>query len=157
MNQAIAASHDQHKPAKPDQEHDHGDQESDQSAWLRSPAELLTNLRARDVVLERAGNRLRYGAPPGVMTAELLTHLARNKDEFLALLAADDPEVGWRVTVMRSQVSLGHPFPVLVAREGVSGTAGTCVSCGDVLAKGQRHRCDACKHAAWLVVQEVQE
>lgn len=47
---------------------------------------LLAELRRRGVVLEASGDRLRYRAPAGAMTAELRAALAAHKAELLMML-----------------------------------------------------------------------
>jgi hypothetical protein len=57
-----------------------------------SPAELLADLRARGVVLDPDGGRLRVRAPADAWTAELRERVRAHKAELLALLsAAEDP------------------------------------------------------------------
>ena len=57
-----------------------------------TPAVLLATLHAAGVVLTMDGPALRYRAPTGVMTAELLQDLSRHKAALLTLLT-------WRATV----------------------------------------------------------
>ncbi len=54
--------------------------------------DLLDLLTQRSVrLLTRNGSSLRYEAPAGAMTPELLAALKANKAELLALLAAESP------------------------------------------------------------------
>src|ERR1051325_4542259 len=48
--------------------------------------EFLSRLRSLDVKLWSEGNRLRYSAPPGVVTGELREELAERKAEILSFL-----------------------------------------------------------------------
>ncbi len=52
---------------------------------------LLAELRRRGVVLEASGDRLRYRAPAGTMTAELRAALAAHKDALLEVLREASP------------------------------------------------------------------
>jgi hypothetical protein len=53
---------------------------------------LLTDLRRRGVEIEAAGDRLRWRAPRGTVTAEVLEALRKAKPEILSILA---PPPGW--------------------------------------------------------------
>ena len=57
--------------------------------------ELLAELHSRGVVLEAAGERLRYDAPKGALTPELRAALAEHKAELLELV---DPRVRTQAT-----------------------------------------------------------
>ena len=46
---------------------------------------LLDTLRAKDIVLILNGQTLRYNAPKGAMTAELLQDISQHKDALLEL------------------------------------------------------------------------
>ena len=76
--------------------------------------------------------------------------------EVLALLAAEDAEVAWRVAAMRRQVPGHGPIPFLVARD-VRPEPGRCLACGDPLRDGRSLRCAPCARAAWSVLHEVRE
>lgn len=52
---------------------------------------LLAELRRRGVVLEASGDRLRYRAPSGALTAELRAALAAHKDALLEVLRETSP------------------------------------------------------------------
>jgi hypothetical protein len=58
-----------------------------------SAAELLAELESCGVVLEVAGDRLRFDAPKGALTPELRKAMAQQKAELMALLAPP-PSVG---------------------------------------------------------------
>lgn len=93
----------------------------------------------------------------GPKTAEALVRpLVAQPGAVLALLVAEDAEVAWRVAVMRPQVPARGAIPVLVAQAQDS-VPGSCISCGDRLSAGQRHRCGPCGQAAWVVLHEVRE
>ena len=51
-------------------------------------ASLITDLKRRGCEFTVHGDRLRWRAPEGVMTAEMLTTLRRHKSEVLAALNA---------------------------------------------------------------------
>ena len=68
-----------------------------------------------------------------------------------------DPEVAWRVEVMRAQMTARpSPIPFLRARLDVIPADGTCVSCGDAVpvAGGWPGRCAPCAEAARAVIAE---
>jgi amino acid adenylation domain-containing protein len=52
---------------------------------------LLAHLRALGAGVTAEAGKLRYSAPPGVVTAELRAEMARRKEELLALLEAEHP------------------------------------------------------------------
>ncbi|MDP9365270.1 MAG: hypothetical protein M3Q10_13775 [Chloroflexota bacterium] len=59
------------------------------------PAEALTAMRARGVLLWPDGDRLRYRAPAGVANAKTTAYLRRHKAQLVDLLraeAAADPD-----------------------------------------------------------------
>jgi hypothetical protein len=116
--------------------------------------ELLADLRRRGLVLVPDGDTLRY-RPRNALTPELRAAVAAHKLELLALLADDEAEVLWRADAMRPQVPRIGPIPVLAARPEVSARPGACLSCGDPLPPGNRHRCRHCVRAAWRVLREV--
>ena len=64
------------------------------------------------------------------------------------LVQALDPEVAWRVVVMRAQVTNAAALPFLVARPSNDAQTGNaCVSCGDALPEAPRlgpGRCRSC-------------
>ena len=118
-------------------------------------AELLIELRARGVVIEAAGDRLKVDAPKGVVTPELREALAEHKIEVLALITVTEKEIAWRVAAMLPQIPDHGPIPFLVAREAVEPQAGCCLSCGEVLAADDRYRCTPCGRAANLALELV--
>ena len=52
--------------------------------------ELISNLKRKDIEIWVDGDRLRYNAPKGALTADLREKLADHKSEILALLRQDD-------------------------------------------------------------------
>lgn len=86
-------------------------------------AELLRELRRRGVKLTVNGDRLRYEAPPGALTAELLDAMRKYKPQLLRLLAGESRGLtpGTRV---RSLVSASPGQGVVVATGFRSGPHG---------------------------------
>jgi hypothetical protein len=117
---------------------------------------LMDLIEARAVGLEvRAeSGRLVVRGPRSLET--VAQRLLERKRDVLALLAAEDADVAWRVAAMRPQVPKRGAIPVLVAREGVP-EPGSCVSCGQHLREGVIFRCSLCSRAAWVVLHEVRE
>ena len=117
---------------------------------------LLAEARAAGLDVRGEGERLVICGP---RTAEAIAgSLLRHKQEVLAALAADAPEVAWRVASMRAQRPATGPIPFLVARQAPHSASG-CLSCGAPLAPespGERLRCVPCVRAAWLVTVEPQ-
>ena len=121
-----------------------------------SAAALLARLRALGVALATDGDHLTIDAPAGVLTPALLAELRGRKWTLLALLAAAEPAVAWRVAAMVASLPPAGPVPFLVAR-ATPRHAGGCCSCGEpVLAcpRGVAARCLPCRHAAHLVTEE---
>ena len=116
-----------------------------------SPAEFVGSLRDRGVVLVPAQDgRLWYRPREALSDAERVA-LARQRDEIMALLAADP--IGWRAAVMATQVPRTGVIPPLLARPGNRFPLGTCWSCGDDLTATDRYRCGACVAAVIVVLK----
>ena len=109
--------------------------------------QLLGELRARGVVLEAAGDRLRVDAPRGAITPELREALTAHKAEVLALLAVPDKEIAWRVEAMLPQIPGNGAIPFLVAREAVEPSSNCCHSCGDSMNGVSGYVCGPCSRA----------
>ena len=94
--------------------------------------------------------------PKGVLPVHLRTKLAASKSQVKTLL---DPEVRWRVEVMLTQVP-PWPAPVLslLARPDIHPGIDDCFGCGDPLEPmgltPVPRRCEPCRRAAWLVLEE---
>jgi len=65
--------------------------------------------------------------------------------------AASDPEVAWRLEIMRKQVPPKGPILDLIAREAPR-RPDTCFSCGDPLPGPRSYRCHPCAVAAAIAV-----
>ena len=115
---------------------------------------LLAEARAAGLEVRAEPDRLMVRGPRHA--EPLAKRLLERKGEVLALLAAEDAEVAWRLAAMRPQVPQRGPIPILVVRD-FAPRAGGCVSCGDRLVDGRLARCGACARAAWLVLHEVRE
>lgn len=114
----------------------------------------LAAARAAGLEVRADGGRLVVRGPKAAES--LVRPLVAQPGAVLALLAAEDAEVAWRVEVMRPQVPLRGAIPVLVARPHHSKPGG-CNSCGDRLGAGQRYRWGPCTQAAWVVLHAVRE
>lgn len=112
--------------------------------------ELLVDLRRRGLALTPEGVHLRV-APKSRLTPALREAIAASRDELLALLLAEAPQVAWRIEAMQEQPPPAGPIPFLVARDTLV-RSGACLSCGDLLAEGQTYRCPPCVQAATVVV-----
>jgi hypothetical protein len=115
---------------------------------------VLTEARAAGLEIRAEPGRLVVRGPRTLET--VAQRLLKHKAEVLALLAAEDADVAWRVAAMRPQVPQRGPIPVVIAREGEP-SSGCCVSCGEHLPAGVTFRCSACAQAAWLVLHEIRE
>jgi hypothetical protein len=111
-------------------------------------AELLVELKARGVMVEAAGGRLRVDAPKGAVTPDLREALAECKAEVLAMLTIDEGEIAWRVKAMLVQIPAAGPIPFLIARADFQSHDGCCLSCGEMLNTDDLYRCALCSRAA---------
>lgn len=123
-----------------------------------SAATLLARLHAHGIELRGEGDTLRY-RPAGALTPALLAAMQGCKYGLLALLAADDPAVTWRVAMMNQRHALipGKVLPFLTVRDVPRGKRG-CRSCGEPcarLAEGLAVRCELCALAAQLLADDL--
>jgi hypothetical protein len=81
-----------------------------------------------------------------------LTLLAEKPVILRALV--EEPDVTWRIEVMRPQAMRTGPLPLLLARPGSRFQAGSCCSCGDPR-PADRYRCRPCVAAAVRVLAAV--
>jgi RecJ-like exonuclease len=118
---------------------------------------LFTQARAAGLTVEAEGEKLVVTGPASAEALALA--LLAHKPEIMAILARDDPEVAWRVTVMCPQVPARGPIPRLYARRETPAHDATrcCGSCGDPLPEHRRYVCAPCQHAAWMVLSEMRE
>ena len=119
-----------------------------------SAVTALMEARAAGLEIRAEPGRLVVRGPRSLET--VAHRLLERKGEVLALLAAEDDDVAWRVASMRPQVPPRGAIPVLVARRGIL-QPGCCVSCGDHLADGRTFRCSPCARATWAVLHEIRE
>ncbi len=119
-----------------------------------SVAVLLAEVRAAGLAVSVEDGRLIVRGP---RRAESLARAVLDrKHAVLALLAADDPAVAWRVTAMRVRQPHDGPLPFLTVRDVPRRGVG-CLSCGEPLqarTAGEALRCGPCAHAALLVLDE---
>jgi len=125
---------------------------------MTEAAALLARLHSHGITLRVEGDALRYH-PPAALTSALLAELQRHKQDLLALLAAGDMAVIWRVAAIRQR----HPppwraIPFLTVCDVPRGHAG-CQSCGEPISpteEGITVRCVPCAHAARLAIDRAQ-
>ncbi|MBL8796321.1 MAG: hypothetical protein JNM56_20645 [Planctomycetia bacterium] len=93
-----------------------------------SAADLLHELRQRGVILAADGERLRYGAAPGVLTPELRQALVDQKADIIALLQAEQAVLNERTATapqrphrrtLASMVAYDYPDPPEPSEEPV--------------------------------------
>jgi hypothetical protein len=116
--------------------------------------DVLTEARAAGLQVLATDERLVVRGPR--VQEALARQLLEAKPAVLALLAAEEAEVAWRIAAMRPQVPRCGPIPFLVARE-VEVDPGRCLSCGDALRSDQRVRCGYCVRAAQAVLGWMRE
>jgi hypothetical protein len=81
-------------------------------------AEFIANLRSRGIKLWPHGEKLRYSAPQGVLTAEIKSQLAERKAEILAFLK-QRPSVATASRSPISSASRKGDMPLSFAEEGL--------------------------------------
>src|SRR4051794_29670825 len=115
---------------------------------MSDAADFLAMLRDHGVRVWVEGEALRY-RPRLAVTEAQMAALRRHKRAILALLAADDHEVTWRLAALRvryPRAAADGAIPFLMVAAGPH-PRGQCQSCGDPLLPGERLRCTACLHA----------
>jgi hypothetical protein len=124
-----------------------------------SAVALLARLHSHGIALRADGESLHY-SPRDALTQAQLAELRRYKRELLALLAADDAAIRWRVTAMIQR----HPppwsgVPFLTVCD-VPRTRPGCRSCGgamQLIADCLAVRCVHCMNAAHLIVSRYRD
>jgi hypothetical protein len=119
-----------------------------------SAVTVLTEARVAGLEVRAETGQLVVRGPRSL--GAVARQLLERKGEVLALLAAEDADVAWRIDAMRAQVPQRGAIPVLVARARVQ-EPGRCVSCGDHLHEGTQFRCSPCARATWVVLHEIRE
>jgi hypothetical protein len=116
-------------------------------------ADLLADAAAAGLHVSVDGETLRIRGPKaGALIAQ---QLAAHKPVVLALLTdTREAAIRERMTAFRPQVPETGPIPFLSLAPSIA--PGTCLSCGEPLAAGERHRCELCAVAARRVVAEVE-
>lgn len=114
----------------------------------------LAEARAAGLEVRTAEERLVVRGPRA--QEALARQLLEAKPAVLAILAAEEAEVAWRIAMMRPQLPRSGPIPFLVARQ-VEAAAGQCLSCGEALGPEQRARCALCVRAAQMVLGWMRE
>ena len=126
-----------------------------------NPAELLAEAQAAGVMVYRIGDRLRLRAP-GPPDPELRRRLREAASDLLDMVpelppplpAPPNPDVEWRIAVMRQQLPpWPRPTPLLVARPERPYSPGTCISCGSPV---RAVRCELCREAVAQVLAQWQ-
>jgi hypothetical protein len=126
-------------------------------------AEFMHNLERQSIRLEVEGNDLLIDAPEDLLTAEMLEALAGYKAEILEILYAskgtfaerrieDAEAITWRIQAMKKQMPAKPPYPLLIAREGITTKQSECYSCGDVLTEDSISLCQYCLKAKYVVL-----
>jgi hypothetical protein len=116
-------------------------------------AGLVAGLRRSGLTLTAEGDQIRV-SPKSALTPSIRATLASQQREILRVLIYEDPEIQWRLEVMRPQVLASGPILLLVARD-LAPAPGACLSCGDALAAGQTSRCRPCVEAATMALREA--
>lgn len=114
---------------------------------------LLDRARSAGLSVHAEGNRLVVRGPRS--QDDLAQLLLTKKQEILVQLAAEDPDVTWRVAAMRERAPPNGPIPFLVARHVRSDRTDLCLSCQTALADAASYRCTACRQAAWVVTNNL--
>jgi TubC N-terminal docking domain len=128
--------------------------------------QVLSELNRLGVELSVDGDQIRYRAPTGIVTPEILNLLKTHKAEVLEALkrgngaGEHDVEVARRIEAFRALLQEGQKsgrarIPVLVLPGAGRSKAEGCISCGRLIAK-DRLRCEPCREAALRVVAEAQ-
>jgi hypothetical protein len=118
---------------------------------------VLAQARAAGLEVHAEGDTLviRGPASADALARAVLAH----KPEVLALLAAVDPEVTWRVEALRPQIPARGPIRRFVTRTETPATDAPrcCGRCGDPLPEGRRFRCAPCVRAVEIVLNAVHD
>ena len=137
-------------------------QEDSEDCEVVTPRRSWSGQRRCDGLDRSAGSGLEVRAEPGAswcvvrVAGDRRPASAGAKERGVALLAAEDAEVAWRIDAMRPQVPQRGAIPVLVARERASGAGCLCLLRG-AAARRVPFRCSLCARAAWVVLHEIRE
>lgn len=82
-----------------------------------SAAVLVSELSKLGITLYREEDRLKYKAPPGALTQELLLEIRHNKDALLAFLPQGKPAESAVSPIVRRPVKPGDPIPLSSAQQ----------------------------------------
>ena len=93
-----------------------------------------------------------YVKPRQAIDEELREVIRKNMPQLLALLAADDSDVQWRVAAILGQLlplSWPCPVPTLHAKSASEPNIEACASCGEMLdiGEGDSYLCGPCARA----------
>jgi len=117
--------------------------------------DLIAEARSSGLQLLADGDRLVIRGP---RAAEPVVKMLRNhKAEALAALAceANDPQIAWRVAILRPYVRPFGPIWLPPVRPGIKSLRDApdrCASCGEPKTPTQRYHCLTCQHARWQAV-----
>ena len=103
-------------------------------------ASLLCELRTRGVRLIVEAGRLRWTAPAGTMSADLLRRSQAHKPGLMVLLGAEEEKIDRRVKAMTAKGS-GRGLPRTIADEPIPTEGDYCETCGEAQAYGRFPRC----------------
>ena len=118
----------------------------------RVVADLLADAEAAGLRIAVEGETLRIRGPRA--GAPIAHQLAAHKPAVIALLTDTREEaIRQRMALFRRQVPISWPVPFLTMTPSIA--PGTCLSCGEPLTTGARHRCELCAQAVRRVLAEV--
>jgi hypothetical protein len=116
-------------------------------------ADLLAEAEAAGLRIAVDGETLRIRGPKG--GASIAQQLAARKPAVLALLTDTwEAAIRDRMAAFRPQVPETGPIPFLTMTPSLAPQA--CLSCGESLTAGERHRCELCAEAVRRVLAEVE-
>lgn len=125
------------------------------------PLTLIAQARAAGLELWTEGDRLKVRGP---REAEpIVAQLRDQKPAVMALLAAGDMEVQWRLAAFRERIPAHGPiWPPRLRDTPLCDTPGHCSLCGDPLPTDQDAlprfpRCRPCVRALWLALNAERE
>jgi hypothetical protein len=114
---------------------------------------LLRQARAAGLSVRADGDRLAVEGPRRL--EPVARALLDAKPGILAALEREAREIAWRIEAMRRQLPERGAIPLLLARNVTGRPPGSCCSCGDPLAPGDRFRCQPCTAAIIAVLEAI--
>ena len=105
---------------------------------------ILCDLRALGVRVEPDGDDVRFRAPRGVLTPDLVRRLKALKPRMRALLVAEDADIAWRADAIRARVAASVGGPDAFVVRDTPPAPNRCRSCGDPPPAGGTAKCTLC-------------